>query len=235
MLILCFSLFLWLAYQSPAAPCALRCNIVQCAEMQYLLETELSLLKHEGVGVVIHVAPDHRCEPIRVLSDGWCCGCSKCNQLLEERSQLLAHGNTEVHSTALADTAVQIDQVYWALLLQGWWQDRLEVTQLHATANAALMLHYCYCTIDAASSGIIPVYTRTHTLGTTLHYACCYDGFDEIKGIQDLKIGPLSLWSSRSDWIYNCKNCHDVVLCTNSRAGLGSLHTHSHCSSFCSA
>ena len=28
---------------------------------------------------------------------------------------------------------------------------------------------------------------------------------------------------------------HDAVLCTNSRAVLGSLHIHSHCSSFCSA
>ena len=35
--------------------------------------------------------------------------------------------------------------------------------------------------------------------------------------------------------IYNCTNCHDAVLCTDSRAVLGSLHTHSHCSSFCSA
>ena len=35
--------------------------------------------------------------------------------------------------------------------------------------------------------------------------------------------------------LVNCTNCHDAVLCTNSRAVLGSLHTHSHCSSFCFA
>ena len=35
----------------------------------------------------------------------------------------------------------------------------------------------------------------------------------------------MCILSSRSDWIYNCTNCHDAVLCTNSRAVLGSLHT----------
>ena len=45
----------------------------------------------------------------------------------------------------------------------------------------------------------------------------------------------MCILSSRSDWIYNCTNCHDAVLCTNSRVVLGSLHIHSHCSSFCSA
>ena len=45
----------------------------------------------------------------------------------------------------------------------------------------------------------------------------------------------MCILSSRSDWMYNCTNCHDAVLCTNSRAVLGSLHTQAHCSSFCSA